>query len=179
MQHFKFVNWRIGEFDFWCHEQVIELQSQPEHITIIPYNYQLQTIITIHHGLKVLSSKFSPAFSCLVVGSNAFFHIVDFFVVFFADIFDTDIVSFLILLFCFYFSSLMIPCWVNLGHRISIFGCTYSAFNFIIFEINILWHKRTWFYFLKNDFNHVCHAQDWTVQNVTFFIFVLWKQIYQ
>ena len=53
----------------------------------------------------------------------------------------------------------------NLGHRISIFGCTYSAFNFIIFEINILWHKRTWFDFLKNDFNHVCHAQDWTVQN--------------
>ena len=23
MQHFKFVNWRIGEFVFWCHEQVI------------------------------------------------------------------------------------------------------------------------------------------------------------
>ena len=23
MQHFKFENWRIGEFDFWCHEQVI------------------------------------------------------------------------------------------------------------------------------------------------------------
>ena len=22
MQHFKFENWRIGEFDFWCHEQV-------------------------------------------------------------------------------------------------------------------------------------------------------------
>ena len=22
MQHFKFKNWRIGEFDFWCHEQV-------------------------------------------------------------------------------------------------------------------------------------------------------------
>ena len=21
-QHFKFVNWRIGEFVFWCHEQV-------------------------------------------------------------------------------------------------------------------------------------------------------------
>ena len=23
MQHFKFVNWRIGEFVFWCHKQVI------------------------------------------------------------------------------------------------------------------------------------------------------------
>ena len=23
MQHFKFENWTIGEFDFWCHEQVI------------------------------------------------------------------------------------------------------------------------------------------------------------
>ena len=23
MQHFKFVNWRIEEFSFWCHEQVI------------------------------------------------------------------------------------------------------------------------------------------------------------
>ena len=23
LQHFKFVNWRIGEFVFWCHEQVI------------------------------------------------------------------------------------------------------------------------------------------------------------
>ena len=22
MQHFKFENWRIGEFNFWCHEQV-------------------------------------------------------------------------------------------------------------------------------------------------------------
>ena len=22
MKHFKFVNWRIGEFGFWCHEQV-------------------------------------------------------------------------------------------------------------------------------------------------------------
>ena len=25
MQHFKFVNWRIGEFVIWCHEQVINL----------------------------------------------------------------------------------------------------------------------------------------------------------
>ena len=28
MQHFKFVNWRIRDFVFWCHEQVIELQIQ-------------------------------------------------------------------------------------------------------------------------------------------------------
>ena len=25
MEHFKFMNWRIGEFVFWCHEQVINL----------------------------------------------------------------------------------------------------------------------------------------------------------
>ena len=21
LQHYEFENWRIGEFDFWCHEQ--------------------------------------------------------------------------------------------------------------------------------------------------------------
>ena len=28
MKHFKFVNWRIGEFVFWCHEQVRWLQKE-------------------------------------------------------------------------------------------------------------------------------------------------------
>ena len=27
MQHYKFVNWRIGEFVFWCHEQVTSLHQ--------------------------------------------------------------------------------------------------------------------------------------------------------
>ena len=27
MQHFQFVNWWIGGFVFWCHEQVIEFPS--------------------------------------------------------------------------------------------------------------------------------------------------------
>ena len=35
MQYFKFENWRIGEFDFWCHEQVILFTSE-NYFLILP-----------------------------------------------------------------------------------------------------------------------------------------------
>ena len=55
MQNFKFVNWRIGEFVFWCHKQVSSV---------------FLSLLHSHEGFTSQKSVFPPRWSFRVPNSN-------------------------------------------------------------------------------------------------------------
>ena len=75
MQHFKFKIWRIGVFDFWCHEQVISLMNSQSKIPNLGwwrrdnFHYWFKVEKILKGSLNLIPSP-SPSWKIQIMGGK-------------------------------------------------------------------------------------------------------------